>query len=560
MSETPQTLPTGPSQRPRALPAVLVAFSAAVFAWTLWEGYALALHRLIPHAVEKHETSLAVALSDAKHRLNKGYACYLAVHHALQQGGITSHPVVLAQGGYTYPDNMRDPELLDRAICQAAEMPDPWRSGIRYCPVFAEDVGYADFAKLAFRVFGYRLSSLYACYFLLLGVSLAAYLLAYRRDVPMLLLLVAFQLMLFLVVRSIPLVGTGGDDPGTPLQLGTVANGRFLSTLGIVPFLHLAGALLRRPRPSAGLLLTALVQAAALGFALHFRGSALWTFVAFGLVAAGAGAVWFAANRRGMLDRAVTPRGLLGGAARLWPVAAVAAALGGQKAYLASATHWTYQTDVGLPHHLMWHNALMSLSAHPDWPQQALRPPDNPLNDSLPVRLVEDRLDAEGVGREYLFSPLTNSYKARLHDQLCRTIYVEFAKAHPGYVAELILWYKPRAVARCVADNWGWLRPGLLRWDSLVLLAAFAASAVAARRDGAVTGWGVTLAIPAAAFAGAVLPLLWTFPYYPVMSDLMISIGLVVLCGLPTLAASVARVRRSGVRVSLPAVGRRVTG
>ncbi|MBN9523035.1 hypothetical protein J0H58_31735, partial [bacterium] len=510
--------------RSRLLPALLVAYSVALLGYTVWEGRALGLHRLIPHALDKHETSIAVAVSDLYHHLNRGYACYRRVHTTLENGGWAYNPYTVEKNGYKYPENMRDHALLDCGLRGAVDLPDPAADGVMYCPVYAEDVGYADFAKLGFRVFGPKISSLYGAYFLIMGATLAAYLFAYRRDVPMLLLLVGFQTAFFFVVRSLPHVGEYRGDTFGVLQLGTVTNGRFLCTLGLIPFLHLAGCLLAWPRPTAGVVVPAVAQAVALGLSLHFRGSAVWLFAVLFLLAGAQAAGWAWRNRRGVTRGAVDLRGTGRGLVAVWPLLLVAAGFAGQKAYIQSAVHWTYLVDDGLPNHLFWHNALIGLSRHPRWEEQPLNVPGH-VDDALAVAIVERRLESEGIDKGFLITPLTRLYKPRLHDRLCGQTYLRFARQNPRYMVELMGWYKPKLIATCTRDHWRWVRTGLKRPDGVALLAGFGLCLVAGVRSAA-GGWRRPAAIVAAGFAGSLVPFLWAYPSFHVMSEYVIMLGL----------------------------------
>jgi hypothetical protein len=555
MPETPETPP-----RPiatRALPAVLVGFSLLLFGWTAWEGWAGGQHRVLPESVEKHQSSVAVAVSDLRYGLNRGYAAYNLVRHELVVGGWTWNPDILGRAGLRYPDNLTDTYVLDAALDRAVHLPDPAGAGVQYLPVFAEDVGYADFAKIGFRVFGYRLSSLYFGYFLVMGVSLGLYLLAYRRDVPMLLLLVGLQVGFFLLVRALPQIGSYEIYPAGRLQLATVINGRFLGTLGLVPFLHLAGLMLTWPRLTAGRVGLAAGQAAVLGLALHFRGSALGMFAALFVLAAAPAAAWLWRHRRELLGRPFTLRA--GGRLALarWPVAVVALGLIGQKAYVASATHWTYHTDDGLPNHLFWHNALLALEFHPDWKHQSINP-GGKSNDELAWALSEKRLDEEGVGKKYLISPITGGYKARLHDQLCKRTYLAFVRDNTRFMAELTFWHKPKLLWKFAADDWGWIRPGFGRPDAVGFLVGFAVCLVLSALGTDPAAWRVPVAAAAVGVAGSLLPLFWAYPFFHVLNEFLVLTGVLAVGLGVVVVRGVTRFRLPRVgRVLVSALGRR---
>ncbi|QDU20885.1 hypothetical protein [Urbifossiella limnaea] len=535
----------------------LVAFSLFLFGWTIREGQSAGLHRVMPEAIERHESCVSVAVSDLRYGL-KGYTAYRAVRAELQTNGWTWNTDILKQTGLSYPENMTARDRLDYGLARATSLSHPEKDGVDHLPVFAEDVGYADFVKLGFVLFGYKLGALYGAYFVVLGASLALYLFAYRRDVPMLLLIVAFQITLFLLVRALPQIGAYDVSPQTRFQLATVTNGRFLGTLGLVPFFHLAGCLLTWPRATAGRVAVAAVQAGLLGLALHFRGSAMWMFATLFVLAATPAALWLWRNRRGMLTHPVTAAAAGKLAAARWPAVLVVIGLVAQKAYVSSATHWTYHGDDGLPNHLFWHNALIALEFHPEWKQQAIYPGKG-NNDSTAWETVAKRLDDEGIGHKYAVSPLTGAYKARLHDRLCKQIYLEFARSHPKYMLELFLVHKPKLLAKFVADDWKWIRPGTRRPDAIGMLAAFAGCLLLAARRPTADSWGVPAVVALAGFGGSMLPLFWAYPFFHVLGEALMLAG---LCGVVLGVAAVVGLTRIKVptrwRVRLPGAAGRV--
>src|SRR5687767_8997939 len=105
---------TPPDAPPRTgrLRLVLVAFSLVLFAWTIREGQVGGLHRVLPEAIEKHESCVAVAVSELRHGL-KGYTAYRAVRAELQLNGWTGNTDILKQTGLSYPENMTERDRLD---------------------------------------------------------------------------------------------------------------------------------------------------------------------------------------------------------------------------------------------------------------------------------------------------------------------------------------------------------------------------------------------------------------------------------------------------------------
>ena len=95
------------------------------------------------------------------------------------------------------------------------------------------DLGFAYFAKVAFYLFGYSVSSLFYFYFIILIGSVILYLIEFRsRDEALVLLvltLLAYYSTLLVVIN--PSLGDGG---------GTIFTYRFITMLAIIPILHIA--------------------------------------------------------------------------------------------------------------------------------------------------------------------------------------------------------------------------------------------------------------------------------------------------------------------------------
>src|SRR5262249_28109100 len=103
--------------------------------------------------------------------------------------------------------------------------------------LFAEDVGWVDFCKLGFLLFGYRMEALYFTYFLVTGVGLVCFMVEFRRCTPAMIVVVAIQATMLFIINAMPYMVPESVEAN--LQLGSVINGRFMATIGLVPFFHL---------------------------------------------------------------------------------------------------------------------------------------------------------------------------------------------------------------------------------------------------------------------------------------------------------------------------------
>src|SRR4029077_15817640 len=113
--------------------------------------------------------------------LNAGYIGYASVVDKLVEvwnGGVeTPHPPKIERN--------KDRDTINQAISVAASL-GPQQPGFiadqTLITMIYSDIGYVDFTKLAFKVFGYKIEALYYIFFLLLAVSAAAYLIVFWSE------------------------------------------------------------------------------------------------------------------------------------------------------------------------------------------------------------------------------------------------------------------------------------------------------------------------------------------------------------------------------------------
>jgi hypothetical protein len=273
----------------------------------------------------------------------RGYTIAEPVRKALEQAGLTGDPVVLKNLAVQFPDNLRDPALINRAIEKAAELrADPAQS-VQQFGNGGEDMGLVDFARISFALFGFRVESFYYFYFLVLAISFGCAAAAFREQPGVLASFVALALALP------PLFASSILD----FDVDGILDPRFLSTLAVVPAMHLAlAALTRQPRTRLFISLAA-CQACILVFAYWTRSSALWAVLALFALAAPL-AIGPGARRREYLRT-------------LWPVGLLLALMGAHVVYAAISLHGIYRTGNERPYHALWHAVVSGLQVHPEW-------------------------------------------------------------------------------------------------------------------------------------------------------------------------------------------------
>ena len=273
-----------------------------------------------------------------------GYALSTVVETVLTYAGLTDDPKVLASLGAQFPANLRDPKLINAAIEKATRFQWPFNPEEAVRGSGGDDIGFVDYVRLSFLLFGHNIQSLYYTYFLMCGLSAAAFLYAFRARGGYLTLLIVTSVAQTILFSS--------NFFGYP-NLGSLADSRFLSLMAFVPGLHLACLLLDRSRPSVITIALAIIQSVILVFALSIRASAVWVILALAIFAA-----------------VIAIRELLSGRRelrRLFPVGVLLAVLGVHSLWITMSLHPVYRSDGEISHHMFWHSVFYQLQIHPRW-------------------------------------------------------------------------------------------------------------------------------------------------------------------------------------------------
>jgi len=130
--------------------------------------------------------------------------------------------------------------------------------------------GYADYAYLAFVLFGLSIASLVWLYFFIMCISVVVFWLTFSRSPIGSLGLAVFLLSHYMIVKSLPHISG---------QLGSVLNYRFLPVLIILPVIHILMVSLLRKRLAGRTLISILIQSVIILFILWMRGSVIWAVV-----------------------------------------------------------------------------------------------------------------------------------------------------------------------------------------------------------------------------------------------------------------------------------------
>jgi len=379
-----------------------------------------------------------------------GYGNTIAtpVQSALILGGLTDDASILSKLGSKFPDNLHDSSLINSAIDKAARLNVrvDLENGIR--GAVDDDAGFADYVRLSFYLFGHKLLSLYLFYFVVFVGSVALFIYTFRRRSDIL------AVLLCVCVAQVYVVGSLIVDPIH--YAGSITDPRFLSTLGIVPALHVACTLLYRLSPSPSNIAGVIIQSIILMFVMSIRASIIWA--AFGII---------------VLALIVAVQGFrakMGITASMWSVAILLIVASLQTLYFSRSLHPVYHKNGELGYHGVWHALFYQLQGHPGWQKKYASAYHNSAGDSLPQAAARYYLmQHPSVDPDSLYlDPNHKDMKARVMELYVRKAFIDFFLHDPRFVAETILIYNVKGVARTLWDFLG----SLLRnhsWTSVGL-------------------------------------------------------------------------------------------
>lgn len=476
--------------------------------------------------------SATIAISNIKFGL-KGYLGYHEVERAMAEK-IDGAPSAWTTGTDQSEKNSADPAIITSGF-RAASMLTPAdivvpSNKAGYLVDWCEDLGYADFYNIAFRLFGVNAFSTHWLYISILTVSVFLFAVAFRADNMAMASLVVALSSLFLV----------GNSGIFQQSLPSFAANRFVSTLAIIPMLHVFLAFLRLgPLRSieAGLLL---LQALLLAWTIGFRTSGEWTYfaIAVSLVAV----ILMRANIRLGIRGIVSRIPKLPDFHRLAAVAAitliVAVSVGTIRNHRIDER---YFWDDELPHHLVWHSAWLGLTLNPDWhlvkPYADL---SDVRSDSVGFMWFQHRM-AE-LGQPYASSSAPRFYRARIYEKMLAGEFVRFLLRHPIYDLQLYAYDKPKALIGDITALVKSISPRAWAFGAVSLL--LSVPLLAWRR----TALREMLACYGLIWACSLLPPLWAYPAPYLEAD---QFDMTLVLGLIIASASAAVVLRAATNFSL---------
>jgi hypothetical protein len=371
----------GPLARwPSAVPIIVV-----VILWgaTLSAGIAKNLVGTFnAHDWGRYLFAIGAALTHSKYGIG-GYVIDVPIEQTLQSEGLTGQPQILERLGRTFPENLQDARFMQQALERAngLDVPAPPPGDYRRLRgTVGDDVGLTTFARLAFLLFGLKVSSIFYTYFTLLAAAILMFCLGHYRSPGALTCLALMLLAVFLLVIS-NLMNQTTDST-------SIEDPRFIGTLAGVAALHLLVVWSQGDRPPETLDSVALVgQALIFAFCLHVRWPLIWLVLALG----GAWIVLVARDLRGAMGnsgerpRSRRTRHVVFGAV-FFLIA------GGQVILTEVTSHPLYRIDGDVVRHPFWHHVLVSLESHPGWNSKYLATVNGATSDAMPAEVARQEI------------------------------------------------------------------------------------------------------------------------------------------------------------------------
>ncbi|MFL5102714.1 MAG: hypothetical protein ACJ8E5_19125 [Xanthobacteraceae bacterium] len=465
-------------------------------------------HRIPPNEWGRFVFALSSVLTANEYGL-AGFVSYEPVEAALRAGGLTNNANILSDLGTTFPENLYDPHLIESAMARASrlDLPIPalefQNEAFNVRPAAGEDLGLIALATIAFKLISPSIKGIYFGYLFLLGTSVLLFWCAFNSDrsyTSVLLLMCAVMYVLFVS----PLF------PGNPKTFGSGAawttplSGHFLSTLALVPALHIMAVNCRGSKASAGQMLCLGGQALILYMAFRMRLSSVWVLGPICCAAifffmqrkkapsssslemtlrhynsAPRESAWAVSSFLRSLGERFPER-----AAACWPSLLVLLIAIGIHNIFQSQLHPLYHNGNNLTRHVFWTEVYYGLQSHPQWSTKYasthLIKGEIATGDDVPMAAVVMYLDNHPeIDRGQVTGPTGNLYWGAIEHYSMLALW-DFVRNDPWFVAESIA-YKARGVVSVLAAAPLWVVASLSVPEVLllVILALWAVYALA---------------------------------------------------------------------------------
>jgi hypothetical protein len=246
---------------------LLILASVLTFAFDFAHGIALGQDGTGFHPIYRLRQALAIAISRMHEPPLDGYLAYQSVVDSFNRNGfaVLDDDKGPHLGVAEWNALLSDRNRMNQALREAGDTPVDAKLPSQL--VLGNELGYADYWYLAFRLFGLNMSSQYYLYFLLLGISCGLFVIEFKRS-PF----VVFLLLVYLA----GLVFLQNYARSMGIELATLANSRLFEALSLLPATHLFLIVWTRMRFRWSTAIGAAIQSALLAFIVDCRITARW--------------------------------------------------------------------------------------------------------------------------------------------------------------------------------------------------------------------------------------------------------------------------------------------
>jgi hypothetical protein len=334
--------------RPSLKSLIMAVAVLGLVALSIVRTYSLGHHqRMYDNPVYRWRESLAIALSRMQDPALNGYLAFRSIRNSLAEQGLALLPgeAPMLPTPEQRHNLVRDGARMNQLIQQASRVPID--SNLPPVILTGNELGLSDFFYWAFRIFGLNLNALVLLYYSILLVSVAAFLVTFRRS-PFSLLL----LMLYLIGHYFAVNYANNH------LIQTIHNSRFFPVLSLLPAMHLLLLLLRRERLTVMNISAAAIQTVIIFFVMFCRSQAFWQVLA---IPAGALlVVSFGALRRALRRPSRWPIAVKRITRDMWPVLLLACGFVGLVVYGSLAPDARFYSSESKSH-VFWHTLYIGL-------------------------------------------------------------------------------------------------------------------------------------------------------------------------------------------------------
>lgn len=300
-----------------------------------------------------------------------------------------------------------------------------------------DDKGYAELARIAFIIFGEKVSSILKMWFCLFGLSIFLFLIVFRESVWALVLLNFILLGVYAAIFAFP-VST---------ELGEITNPRAIGMLSIVGVCHFLALLFCGSHYCIRDWIAAILQAGLITFVFFARSSEIWQLLLPITISLFCFIKW-------------PSRRLIS----LFVISTLLLCFGALQVYQRLIFHPAYFETHG-KNRLTWHNIGIGFALHPKLANKY----QLEISDGSMFKLVADRAYELGVYEQVFTNQdkvLFNPIKDFVHyEKIAKSIVLEMAYNNLLSTIELYVVYKPLVFVKTLLDASSFRKLSADRYD-----------------------------------------------------------------------------------------------